>query len=72
MSVRQTMVLSMGGGSAKIDKQIKNPCVGGSILPRAAKNIPHQTPIHEDRRFALEGSQFSAPVPFPDHLLLVP
>ena len=31
-----------------IDVRLENPCVGGSIPPRATKNIPCTTPIHRD------------------------
>src|SRR5665647_2974871 len=43
---------------------LENPCVGGSIPPRATKNIPHQTPTHAGWRFCLWAAQSSCPVYF--------
>jgi hypothetical protein len=40
----------------------ENPCVGGSIPPRATKNMPCTTPIHRDWRCRFWTSQASAPV----------
>src|SRR5471032_3447588 len=40
----------------------ENPCVGGSIPPRATKNIPHATPTHAGWRFCFWDSQSSCPV----------
>ena len=40
----------------------ENPCVGGSILPRATKNIPHETLAITGWRFCLLNSQSSCPV----------
>jgi hypothetical protein len=46
------------------DAGIENPCVGGSIPPRATKNIPHQTPTHVGWRFCFRNRQSSRPVHF--------
>src|SRR5665647_3981690 len=43
---------------------LENPCVGGSIPPRATKNIPHETPTHAGWRFCLWTVQSSCPVYF--------
>ena len=40
----------------------ENPCVGGSIPPRATKNTPCTTPIHRDWRCRFWTSQASPPV----------
>jgi hypothetical protein len=34
-----------------VGAKIENPCVGGSIPPRATKDIPYKTPILTNRRF---------------------
>jgi len=47
-----------------LDIGIENPCVGGSIPPRATKNIVHATPNHASGRCRLWGPQSSAPVHF--------
>ena len=39
---------SMGGKS--VGSRLENPCVGGSIPPRATKNMPHATPTHASGR----------------------
>jgi hypothetical protein len=36
-----------------VEQRIENPCVGGSIPPRATKNIPSKTPTHAGWRFCL-------------------
>ena len=36
--------------------KIENPCVGGSIPPRATKNIVHETPTITGWRFCLWNS----------------
>jgi hypothetical protein len=36
-----------------VAQRIENPCVGGSIPPRATKNILDETPTHAGRRFVL-------------------
>jgi pimeloyl-ACP methyl ester carboxylesterase len=43
----------------------ENPCVGGSIPPRATKNIPDRTPTLAGWRFCLWMSRSSCPVHFP-------
>lgn len=40
---------------------MENPYVGGSIPPRATKNISHAMPTHASGHFALVDSQSSAP-----------
>jgi hypothetical protein len=52
----------------KVGIRLENPCVGGSIPPRATKNIPHQTPTHAGWRFRFVGSQSSRPVYFRCHV----
>ena len=47
-----------------VEQRIENPCVGGSIPPRATKNIPHETPTITGWRFCLWISQSSCPVYF--------
>ena len=38
------------------DTKLENPCVGGSIPPRATKNIPQETPTIAGWRFCLWNS----------------
>jgi hypothetical protein len=47
-----------------VEQRIENPCVGGSIPPRATKNMPHATPIHADRRFCFRNRKSLCPVYF--------
>jgi hypothetical protein len=47
-----------------VEQRIENPCVGGSIPPRATKNILDETPIHADRRFCFRNGKSSCPVHF--------
>lgn len=46
------------------DVEIENPCVGGSIPPRATKNISARTPTHRGWRFCFHSRQPSWPVCF--------
>jgi hypothetical protein len=47
-----------------VEQRIENPCVGGSIPPRATKNIVHATPAHRSGRCRFCDSHSSAPVYF--------
>jgi hypothetical protein len=47
-----------------VEQRIENPCVGGSIPPRATKNIVHATPTHASGRCRFKDSPFSYPVYF--------
>jgi hypothetical protein len=40
----------------KAEPRLENPCVGGSIPPRATKNIVQETPTHAGWRFRFWGS----------------
>jgi hypothetical protein len=50
---------------------IENPCVGGSIPPRATKDIPYRTPTHAGWRFCFGDPQSSCPGHFRDGSLVV-
>ena len=50
------IIRHLGLVAQSVEQRIENPCVGGSIPPRATKNILDETPIHADRRFALGSS----------------
>jgi hypothetical protein len=43
-------MLRLGLVAQSVEQRIENPCVGGSIPPRATKNIPHATPTHASGR----------------------
>src|SRR5476649_1299851 len=58
------IILLLGLVAQLVEQRIENPCVGGSLPPRATKNIPYETPIHADRRFCFQDSESSAPVYF--------
>ena len=47
-----------------VEPCFENPCVGGSIPPRATKNIPHETPTITGWRCCLWAAQSSCPVYF--------
>ena len=51
ISPRPAIILLLGLVAQLVEQRIENPCVGGSIPPRATKNIANKTPIHADRRF---------------------
>src|SRR5476649_297366 len=56
------IILLLGLVAQLVEQRIENPCVGGSIPPRATKNIPHETPTHAGWRFCFWDSQSSCPV----------
>jgi hypothetical protein len=45
-----------------VEQRIENPCVGGSIPPRATKNIFNKTPTLTGWRFRICHPQILAPV----------
>jgi hypothetical protein len=47
-----------------VEQRIENPCVGGSIPPRATKNIPQLTPTITGWRFCLSNKKSLCPVYF--------
>ena len=54
---------------------LENPCVGGSIPPRATKNIVYATPTHASGRCRFWGPQALAPAHFgtlASHLFTAP
>jgi hypothetical protein len=48
--------LPLGLVAQLVEQRIENPCVGGSIPPRATKNIVQETPTHAGWRFRFWGS----------------
>ena len=42
--------MPLGLVAQSVEQRIENPCVGGSIPPRATKNIVHATPTHASGR----------------------
>jgi hypothetical protein len=49
--VRVSIIMPLGLVAQSVEQRIENPCVGGSIPPRATKNMFYKTPIHRDWRF---------------------
>src|SRR5476649_2076950 len=56
------IILLLGLVAQLVEQRIENPCVGGSIPPRATKNIPHETPTHASGRFCLSNKKSLCPV----------
>src|SRR5450830_1628066 len=48
------IILPLGLVAQLVEQRIENPCVGGSLPPRATKNIPSKTPTHAGWRFCFE------------------
>ena len=43
--------MPLGLVAQSVEQRIENPCVGGSIPPRATKNLFYDTPTHAGWRF---------------------
>jgi hypothetical protein len=48
-----SIIMPLGLVAQLVEQRIENPCVGGSIPPRATKNIVHATPTITGWRFCL-------------------
>ena len=48
------IIRRLGLVAQSVEQRIENPCVGGSIPPRATKNILDEAPVHAGRRFFWE------------------
>jgi hypothetical protein len=59
-----TIIMPLGLVAQSVEQRIENPCVGGSIPPRATKNIPHETPTITGWRFCFRDRKPSCPVYF--------
>ena len=58
------IIARLGLVAQLVEQRIENPCVGGSIPPRATKNMPHATPTHASGRCRFLDAQSSHPVHF--------
>src|SRR5690349_24694284 len=56
------IMLPLGLVAQLVEQRIENPCVGGSIPPRATKNIQAKTPTHAGWRFCFRRQKTSHPV----------
>jgi hypothetical protein len=52
------IIPALGLVAQLVEQRIENPCVGGSIPPRATMNVLAETPIFMNRRFCFWGGRF--------------
>ena len=50
---RLSIIMPLGLVAQSVEQRIENPCVGGSIPPRATKIASNKTPTHAGWRFCL-------------------
>ena len=59
------IIAALGLVAQLVEQRIENPCVGGSIPPRATKNKKLETPTLAGRRFRFLPTEIIAPDAFP-------